>query len=120
MAVDLMDAIFMGVDRSEFGMFNADTFGSLTGALAEDIINGYPGGFQDAILEAMEANLFGSGGVNFDEISGAFTAFESLAEVIDTVLVDDKETFASLSVDGSSPLQGGAMEFFRAGLFGGN
>ena len=113
---DLMDAIFTGRERSEFGLFNADTFGALTGVLAEHTLIGYPDEFQDAILEAMEANLFGSGGASFAEIRGAFTAFEPLADAIDTVEVDGEETFSSLLVDGSSSLQEGAVEFFRAGL----
>ena len=118
MADDLMDAIFTGVERNEVGMFDADTFGSLTGVLAEATLSGYPEDFQDAILEAMEANLFGSGGVSFAGIRGAFTAFGPLADAIDTVEVDGEETYSSLLVDGSSSLQEGAVEFFIAGLSG--
>ena len=118
MADDLMDAIFTGVERNEFGMFDADTFGALTGVLADQILSEYPDEFQDAILAAMEANLFGSGGVSFAEIRGAFTAFEPLADAIDTVEVDGKKTLSSLLVDGSSSLQEGAVAFFRIGLSG--
>lgn len=83
--------------------------------LAEYTLIGYPDEFQDAILEAMEANLFGPGGAR-PRSEGAFTAFDPLADAIDTVEVDGEETFPSLLLDGSSSLQEGAVESLRAGL----
>ena len=112
-----LDAILTSVGRDQFGMFDAGTFGALNGRLSQGILGGYADEFQGAILDTMGANRFGSGGLNFDEVSSGSTSFAPLAEAAATEIVDGRENFSSLLLDGSSLLQEGALEFFGGALF---
>ena len=116
-AVNHLDAVLTRVGGDQFGMFDADTFGALTGALPGDILGVYDDGFQDDILNTLRANLFESGGRDFEGMSGGDTSFGFLADAIGTEIVDGQETFSSLLVDGNSVLQQGALDFFIGGLF---
>ena len=115
-------AILNSVGSEEFTMFDADPFGALTGSLSEDILGGYADEFQGAILDTLGANRFGSGGVHFGvhfgEVSSGSTVFIFLADAAGTEIVDGRENFSSLVLDGSSLLQEGALEFFVGALFG--
>ena len=96
-----IDAILTAVGRDDLAMFDADTFGALTGRLSETILSGYADEFQGAILDTMVANRFGSGGVHFGEVSGGPTSFVSLADAAPTEIVEGREKFSSLVLDGA-------------------
>ena len=113
-----LDAILTSVGRDEFAMFDVDTFGALSGRLSEDILGGYADEFQGVILDTLGANRFGSGGVHFGEVSSGSTSFVSLADTAGREIVDGRENFSSLVLDGSSLSQEGALEFFEGALFG--
>ena len=119
MAVNHLDAVLTRVGSEQFGRFDADTFGALTGVLPGDILGGYGDGFQDAILNTLGVNLFESGGVDFDQMSAGDTFFDLLADTVGTEIVNGQETFSSLLVDGDSSLTEGALDFFTGGLFEG-
>ena len=68
---------------------------------------------------ALDADYLNGGAADFEDILGGSTAFDLLAEALDTVLVDGAETLASLVSDGDSSLQEGALSAF-GGLFGDN
>ena len=114
---DRLDGILTAVGRAEFGMFDADIFGALTGTLSEVILGGYADDLQGAILDRIGADRLGSGGVDFGEISGGPTSFVFLADAAETEIVDGQENFSSLALDGAFFLQEGALEFFRGALF---
>ena len=112
-----LDAILTAVGSDAFGMFDADALGVLSGRLSEDILGGYTDEFQGAILDAIGANRFGFGGLGFDEISSGRTSFVFLADAAAKEIVDGRQNFSSLVLDGSSLLQEEALEFFGGELF---
>ena len=112
-----LGAILTAVGRDDFGMFDADTLGALSGNLSEDILGGYADEFQGAILDTIGANRFGSGGLGFDEISSGRTSFIFLADAAAKEIVAGRQNFSSLVLDGSSLLQEEALEFFGGELF---
>ena len=116
-AEDRLDAILTAVGRDEFGRFDTDTFGALTGRLSGDILGGYAEEFQSAVLDTMGANRFGSGGVDFGGVSSGQTSFVNLADNAATEIVGGRENFSSLVLDGSLLLSEGALEFFGGPLF---
>ena len=100
-------------------LWNPDTLSGMLAGLDGEQVTSLDIGHQEAALRALDADFLSAGAAAFEDILGGNTAFDLLAEAVDTVTVDGAETLASLVADGESSLQEGALDAF-SGLFGDN
>ena len=96
-----------------------DAFGGAIAGLSDDLIFDIFDSLEEAgaLLDAVDADLFGSDGSDFDGIIGGDTAFDLFADLVDTVLVDGEDVFSAVVEDGGVSLDDDALYFFAV-LFG--
>ena len=112
-----LDAVVTSVGAAGIADIDVTALSGISAGLSSETLGGYDAELQNSILDTLEADLFDSDGLGFEDITGEATAFDQIADIVDTATVGGEEVFTSLVTDGNTDLEQGALDFFAVDLF---
>ena len=116
-AEDNLDAVVTSAGVEGIADIDVAALSGISAGLSVETLVGYADELQNSILDTLGADLFGSDGAGFGDITGGDTAFDQIAELFETAVVGGVEVFTSLVSDGGADLEEGALDFFAIELF---